>query len=303
MLLILAAGSVFFPGLFFLSKQCLKHLPGQKWSEGDAVMVSARLVSSLQAIMASSAGYIISTSCDDIIDDQHWLTISYILFAVPYFVYDIYAMFLCYWHKFHVKGHEADDRPKSKSAALTRYLHREFLMVLHHVVMVTVCFPVSVFWRQGKGDYFQGVMFLAELSTPSVCLGKILIQYKQQHTLLHKVNGALMLVTFFICRVLLFPYLYYVYGRYASIPFYLVPLAVPWQCNMGAALLMAPQVYWFSLICRGALRLFTGSSSRSHGPPTPPAKPCLDRHTPLPQQANGYSSRMATLDMPTTVTH
>lgn len=39
-------------------------------------------------------------------------------------------------------------------------------------------------------------------------------QYKQQHTLLHKVNGALMLITFFVCRVLLFPYLYYVYGRY-----------------------------------------------------------------------------------------
>lgn len=39
-------------------------------------------------------------------------------------------------------------------------------------------------------------------------------QYKQQHTLLHKVNGALMLVTFFICRVILFPYLYYAYGRY-----------------------------------------------------------------------------------------
>lgn len=45
-------------------------------------------------------------------------------------------------------------------------------------------------------------------------------QYKKQHTLLHKVNGALMLITFFICRVLLFPYLYYVYGRYVclSIP-------------------------------------------------------------------------------------
>lgn len=43
-------------------------------------------------------------------------------------------------------------------------------------------------------------------------------QYKQQHTLLHKVNGALMLITFFICRVLLFPYLYYVYGRYVCPP-------------------------------------------------------------------------------------
>ncbi|KAL7870072.1 hypothetical protein AOLI_G00140600 [Acnodon oligacanthus] len=301
MLSILAAGSVFFPGLFLLSKQCFKRLPGLRWSEGDAVTVSARLVSSVQAVMASSAGYIISTSCDDIIEDQHWLTSSYILFAVPYFVYDIYAMFLCYWHKLQVKGHEVDNGPKSKSVVLTSYLRREFLMVLHHVVMVTVCFPVSVFWRQGKGDYFQGVMFLAELSTPSVCLGKILIQYKQQHTLLHKVNGALMLITFFICRVLLFPYLYYVYGRYASIPFYLVPLAVPWQCNAGALFLMAPQLYWFSLICRGALRLFTGRSSR----PRPPASSCPNARGPFPspRPANGYSSQVAALDATTNMSH
>ncbi|KAL0180416.1 hypothetical protein M9458_025858, partial [Cirrhinus mrigala] len=79
---------------------------------------------------------------------------------------------------------------------------------------------------------------------------------------------------------------------YASIPFYRVPFAVPWQCNVGAALLMAPQLYWFSLICRGALRLFTGSSSRSRRP-TAPGKPDYDGHEPLPQAANGYSTRMA----------
>lgn len=145
---------------------------------------------------------------------RHWLTCSYIWFAVPYFVYDIYAMFMCYWHKLQVKGHEVDNGSKSKAMAVRGYLRREFLMILHHVVMVTACFPISVviviaeamfkepesliiafnsgesvhaqtrsfshihfqFWRQGKGDYFQGVMFLAELSTPSVCLGKILIQ-------------------------------------------------------------------------------------------------------------------------------
>lgn len=178
MLTILAAGSVFFPGLFVLSKQCLKHIPALRWSEGDAVIVSARLVSSVQAIMASSAGYIIASSCDDIVEDQHWLTSAYILFAVPYFVYDIYAMFMCYWYKLRIKGHEADSGAKPLGAALTSYLRREFLMVLHHIVMVTVCFPVSVFWRQGKGDYFQGVMFLAEVSTPWVCLGKILIQVR-----------------------------------------------------------------------------------------------------------------------------
>lgn len=76
---------------------------------------------------------------------RHWLTSTYIMFAVPYFVYDIYAMFMCYWYKLRVKGHEeASAAPQHMSTALTSYLRREFLMVLHHVVMVTVCFPVSV---------------------------------------------------------------------------------------------------------------------------------------------------------------
>ncbi|CAK6982513.1 ceramide synthase-like [Scomber scombrus] len=163
--------------------------------------------------MASSAGCIIASSCSDVIEDKHWLTDAYILFATPYFAYDIYAMFLCYWHKLRVKGHEDDAAVRSQGAAVAGYLRREPLMVLHHVFMVAFCFPASLLWRQGKGDYFQGLLFLAELSTPFVCLGKVLIQYKQQHTVLHKVNGAVMLLTFFSCRVLLFPYLYFSYSR------------------------------------------------------------------------------------------
>ncbi|XP_072224714.1 TLC domain containing 3Ba [Leuresthes tenuis] len=253
MLALVAAGSVFFPGLFLVSKHALQRPLG--WSEGDAAVLSTRLVSSLQAVMASSAGCIIASSCSDVIEDRHWLTNAYILFATPYFAYDIYAMFLCYWHKLQVKGHEESGHGDgSMSAAVGGYLRREVLMVLHHVFMVAFCFPASLLWRRGKGDYFQGVLFLAELSTPSVCLGKVLIQYKKQHTLLHKVNGVVMLLTFFSCRVLLFPYLYYAYSRYASIPVYAVPLVAPWQCNLGAALLWPLQIYWFTLICRGALR-------------------------------------------------
>nr|KAF6489396.1 hypothetical protein HJG59_004929 [Molossus molossus] len=107
---------------------------------------------------------------------------------------------------------------------------------------------------------------MAEVSTPFVCLGKILIQYKQQHTLLHKVNGALMLLSFLCCRVLLFPYLYWAYGRHAGLPLLAVPLAIPAHVNLGAALLLAPQLYWFFLICRGACRLFW---PRSSPPPSP----------------------------------
>uniref|UniRef100_A0A3P8S7T3 TLC domain containing 3B n=1 Tax=Amphiprion percula TaxID=161767 RepID=A0A3P8S7T3_AMPPE len=261
MLVLVAAGSVFFPGLFLLTKKSLKQLMG--WNDGEAAVVSTRLVSSVQAVMASSAGFIITSSCRDVIEDRHWLTDAYILFATPYFAYDIYAMFLCYRHKMQVKGHEEAEL-RGGSNLVSDYLRQELLMVLHHVFMVTFCFPASLLWRQGKGDYFQGILFLAELSTPSVSLGKVLIQYKQQHTLLHKVNGVVMMFTFFCFRVLLFPYLYYAYSRYSSLPLLAVPLVAPWQCNLGAALLWPLQLYWFALICRGAFRLFTQRSNKGH---------------------------------------
>ncbi|XP_018414618.1 PREDICTED: protein FAM57B [Nanorana parkeri] len=253
MVLVLAAGSAFFPGLFLLARAGLRGIPTFRGDQPNTDIVAARLVSSIQAVLASTAGYIVASSCKDVIEDQHWLAATYTRFAVPYFIYDIYAMYLCYWHKHKVKGHTGG------CELLKGYLHKEFLMVLHHVFMVLVCFPVSVLWREGKGDFFLGCMLMAELSTPFVCLGKVLIQYKKQHTLLHRVNGVIMLVTFFSCRLLLFPYMYWVYGQRVGLPLYKVPFSLSAEYNLGAAILMAPQVYWFYLICRRAYSLFLQS--------------------------------------------
>ncbi|XP_068102655.1 ceramide synthase [Hyperolius riggenbachi] len=253
MVLVLAAGGVFFPGLFLLARAGLRGLPTFRGDHTNADIVAARLVSSIQAVLASTARYLVASSCKDVIEDQHWLAATYTRFAVPYFIYDIYAMYLCYWHKHKVKGH-------TEGCELFKaYLYKEFLMVLHHVFMVAVCFPVSVLWREGKGDFFLGCMLMAEVSTPFVCLGKVLIQYKKQHTLLHRVNGVLMLVTFFCCRLLLFPYMYWVYGQRVGLPLYKVPFSLSAEYNIGAAILMAPQVYWFYLICRRAYSLFRQS--------------------------------------------
>uniref|UniRef100_A0A8C0FT01 TLC domain-containing protein n=1 Tax=Bubo bubo TaxID=30461 RepID=A0A8C0FT01_BUBBB len=105
-------------------------------------------------------------------DVRHWLAGVYPQFAVPYFIYDVYAMFLCHWHRGQVKGHEVAPPPSLRAAAGS-YLRKDLLMVLHHAAMVLVCFPVL--WRQGKGDFFLGCLLMAELSTPFVCLGKVLI--------------------------------------------------------------------------------------------------------------------------------
>ncbi|XP_041320736.1 ceramide synthase-like, partial [Pyrgilauda ruficollis] len=81
-------------------------------------------------------------------------------------------------------------------------------------------------------------------------------QFRRQHTALHKLNGVALLVTFLLCRVLLFPYLYWAYGRHRGLPLLRVPAALPPAYNAAAAAMAAPQLYWFGLICRGAWRLF-----------------------------------------------
>ncbi|XP_062459848.1 ceramide synthase-like, partial [Pezoporus occidentalis] len=134
----LALGLLFFPGLFLLARALLRR----RCPEPHAVILAARLVSSVQAVMASTAGFIIASSCQHVIDDEHWLAEAYPAFAVPYFLYDVYAMFLCHRHRACVKGHETAPAPPPRAAAVA-FLRREPLLVLHHVTMVLVCFPVA----------------------------------------------------------------------------------------------------------------------------------------------------------------
>uniref|UniRef100_A0A2I3G8C9 TLC domain containing 3A n=1 Tax=Nomascus leucogenys TaxID=61853 RepID=A0A2I3G8C9_NOMLE len=66
MLLTLAWGALFFPGLFTLCTWALRRSqPG--WSRTDCVMISTRLVSSVHAVLATGSGIVIIRSCDDVI--------------------------------------------------------------------------------------------------------------------------------------------------------------------------------------------------------------------------------------------
>ncbi|XP_054525928.1 TLC domain-containing protein 3A isoform X2 [Pan troglodytes] len=66
MLLTLAGGALFFPGLFALCTWALRRSqPG--WSRTDCVMISTRLVSSVHAVLATGSGIVIIRSCNDVI--------------------------------------------------------------------------------------------------------------------------------------------------------------------------------------------------------------------------------------------
>ncbi|XP_026183687.1 smoothelin-like protein 1 isoform X2 [Mastacembelus armatus] len=175
MLKVLACGAVVFPGLFLAFRRILpcvfKH-----WSDADVVLVSERLVSSIHAIMATTAGVIVVTSCQgNAINDRHWLATYFVIwYGAPYMTYDIFAMYLSHYHRFRVKGHE--DYKQHSLKAVNSFIHKEFLLVLHHIALLTILLPITLFFRKDQGDFFIGCLFLTELSTPFVSLGKILIQ-------------------------------------------------------------------------------------------------------------------------------
>ncbi|KAM6175313.1 TLC domain-containing protein 3A isoform 1-T1 [Erethizon dorsatum] len=257
MLLTLAWGSLFFPGLFALSTWALRRWR-PAWSYNDCVMVGTRVVSSVQAVLATGAGIIIIRSCSNVVSDRHWLAREYVWFLIPYMVYDCYAMYLCDWCRI-------KDQNPGHSFIFRNFLSQNRLMITHHMVILFVLVPVAQKFRGDLGDFFVGCIFTAELSTPFVSLGRVLIQRKQQHTLLYKVNGIITLTSFFCCRILLFPFMYWSYGQHQGLSLLQVPYNIPFFCNVANAFLVAPQLYWFSLLCKKALRLFDTPQDKRDG--------------------------------------
>lgn len=55
------------------------------------------------------------------------------------------------------------------------------------LTLCVLCLSVPQFFRREQGDFFIGCLFLTELSTPFVSLGKILIQVRQHlHMYIHQ---------------------------------------------------------------------------------------------------------------------
>lgn len=75
-------------------------------------------------------------------------------------------------------------------------------------------------------------------------------------TRLHQINGIMVLLSFFTCRILIFPFMYWMYGQQFGIPLHRVAFHLPLQCNVGNLVILLPQIYWFILLLKKASRLY-----------------------------------------------
>lgn len=74
---------------------------------------------------------------------RHWLATYFVVrYGVPYMTYDIFAMYLSHYHRFRVKGHE--DYKGHSLRTISSFVRREFLLVLHHIALLTILLPVTL---------------------------------------------------------------------------------------------------------------------------------------------------------------
>lgn len=145
---------------------------------------------------------------------------------------------------------------KLGTPSFLRYLITHKLMVFHHLFIGSYGLMVISFLRGGLGDCVFSFMYMMELSTPFVSFRGILSVLGLKESKVYVVNGLVMLVSFFWCRVFLMPYVCYYYSQVVNLSFFEALWRLPRGCKISILALFLPQLYWFRLMLRGAFKVF-----------------------------------------------
>lgn len=77
---------------------------------------------------------------------------GFVLFGAPYMAFDIYAMYLSHYHFQRVRGHHSSHSSHSLHT-MKAFLTKEWMLVLHHLVLLLIFMPVTLVGRDEEVTY------------------------------------------------------------------------------------------------------------------------------------------------------
>lgn len=175
---------------------------------------------------------------------------KYLCFGLSYFLLDILYMFRVHDSKRSNDTQKCDLWRRSKD-----FLRARPLIILHHLALPLIGFPLLLSYNGKLGDCLIGTGFLMEASTPFISFRAILANHGMKSSQIYLINGVLLCVVFFQCRILIFPHIYglYAFELNKSI-IETISENVPIICNASMLAIFIPQVYWFTMILKGAFK-------------------------------------------------
>jgi len=256
-------GFLFFPSIFSLCEMVLHHSKtGREFCEHYKINnngihdISNKVTSSTFALLACTIGWFVNQQCTgDIMRERFYILDNYLIFGVSYFFYDVISMYLVY-------NTLTKDTVTVSYSEVTQFLSDRPLIVFHHILVPLVGFPALMYFRNGYGDCLLGTSFMIEASTPFVSLRVILVHLNMKESLVYMVNGIMMLLSFFLCRVMLFPILYWWYSNVLGISLISTIISIPCWCHIATIGLWFPQLFWFNKMLKGSLKVIRGRKKR-----------------------------------------
>ena len=279
------AGVIFFPSIFLVCEILLHHSKtGRELCEHYQINnngihdISNKVTSSTFAVFACTIGWFVNQQCTgDIMQDRFYVLDNYLIFGVSYFFYDVVSMYLVY-------NTLTKDHVTVSYLEVTQFLSDRPLIVFHHILVPLIGFPALMYFRNGYGDCLLGTSFMIEASTPFVSLRVILVHLNMkvitlssilsstyllsftlilQESLLYMINGIMMLLSFFLCRVMLFPILYWWYSNVLDISLISTIISIPCWVHVATFSLWFPQLFWFNKMLKGSLKVIKDRQRRS----------------------------------------
>jgi len=257
-------GVIFFPSIFLVCEILLHHSKtGRELCEHYQINnngihdISNKVTSSTFALLACTIGWFVNQQCTgDIMQDRFYVLDNYLIFGVSYFFYDVVSMYLVY-------NTLTKDHVTVSYLEVTQFLSDRPLIVFHHILVPLIGFPALMYFRNGYGDCLLGTSFMIEASTPFVSLRVILVHLHMKESLLYMINGIMMLLSFFLCRVMLFPILYWWYSNVLGISLISTIISIPCWCHIATLGLWFPQLFWFNKMLKGSLKVIKDRQRRS----------------------------------------
>jgi len=213
--------------------------------------ISNKVTSSTFALFSCTVGWIVNQQCTgDIMRDRFYITDNFMILAMAYFLYDLASMYIV---------HNTLSKPNVTVSVkeIQKFLNEKPLIIFHHILVPMIMIPAVLHFRNGiiRGDCLIGTCLMMEASTPFVSLRVILIHFKMKESLIYVLNGLLMLTSFFVFRVIIFPHLYWWYTDNAGLTAMQAVTQIPVHCHIFTFSIWIPQLFWFYKMVKGTIKL------------------------------------------------
>jgi hypothetical protein len=213
--------------------------------------VANKLLSSCFALLSSTSGIFVLLTYGT---DYYWgQIITYIMpIAMGYFLYDTYGMFIVYQSNQDTKS--KDGVPKKKS--FKSFVCSQPLICAHHLLLAFFFIPLMVNRRDHPGgDPMLACALIMESSTPFVSMRAILYNLNLRQSWIYVINGLLMVIVFFLCRIAVYPWFYCVHAKANDLTPMEAVITTPPRCGLWMILVLLLQLYWFKIMLNGAVKV------------------------------------------------